>query len=68
VNDGLVRKKLPFQAGIMRSVAERELAASLLRGYNEAIRRWPELGSVKDASTSVDSLPSYRAADSVEKD
>lgn len=63
VNDGTVRKKIPFQTGIMRRVAEREMAASLLNGYHEALRRWPHLAGSAKAGAAVENLPSYRADD-----
>ena len=66
VNEGLVKKKYPFQTTIMRMVGDRELSAALLTGYREVLRRWPELNASSAKYSNVEELPSYRKAEGEE--
>ncbi len=63
VNDGLVKKKYPFQLTVMRMVGERELCASVLDGYHEALRRWPEYKAAAAKNAQVEAIPGYRKSD-----
>ena len=62
-NDGLVKKKYPFQMTIMRMVGDRELSASVLNGYHEALRRWPEYKAAAARNAQVEDIPAYGKAD-----